>query len=112
MNVVNNVLASAITQDIASAGVDSALDAVSANGPAAGGSGSGEEHHSYSLYKKKRRGSKNAAPQDEKETLEEVYNRTWEKDEAEYMKSPGDGKRLFRVRITDVRAQDLLAKDM
>eukprot|EP00475_Leptophrys_vorax_P007952 TRINITY_DN1508_c0_g1_i2.p1 TRINITY_DN1508_c0_g1~~TRINITY_DN1508_c0_g1_i2.p1 ORF type:complete len:1085 (+),score=304.16 TRINITY_DN1508_c0_g1_i2:74-3256(+) len=64
----------------------------------------------------RRRKSRSAAPgagvHDEKETLEQIYNRTWDKDESEYMKSPADGKRLFRIRVSNVRAQDLLAKDI
>lgn len=64
-----------------------------------------------SFYKRKRRysGPKSAG---EKETLLQVMDRKWEEDECEYMKAPAYGKRLFKVKIFNVRGQDLSAKDL
>jgi hypothetical protein len=58
---------------------------------------------------------KSALPQDldDVTALQEILKgRKWDRDDSEFMRAPNPGKRLFKVSIRNIRAQDLAAKDV
>ncbi len=74
---------------------------------------SGDSNVVSSFYHHKMRRSAMPQQLDDASSLQELINtKSWNKDEAEFMRAPNNGKRLFKVCITNIRAQDLAAKDV
>ncbi len=66
-----------------------------------------------SFYHHKARRTAVAQDLDDVTALQEILKgKHWERDESEFMRAPNPGKRLFKVSIRNIRAQDLAAKDV